>query len=344
MAPRVRLQAARPGLLLGLALAAAGCPGPAGSAAGVAPVASAARPLVAGISLPAEGEPRPLQGEAPARREGPVRRVWRGFSYPRALARTPQGALYVLDKTGYVRCYAADGRPLFEARTPAVADGTSSALCWHPAGRILVADSHYGRVLVYDEELRLLDAWGEHGREPGRFMLLTGIAASEDGRVYVSDQGDDVARIQVFSLAGERLGGFGRWGDQPGELKRPMNLAIQGERLAVADALNHRVQLFDLEGQWLASYGGLGERLGELKYPYGVSFVGERLWVADFGNNRLQLLDAEGGCQSWFQGAGREVGGLACPWGLLAADGRLFVTDGANDRVYELDPSALPQR
>lgn len=266
----------------------------------------------------------------------PLRRVWSGLNYPRALAASPAGELYLMDKSGLIRVFDREGRERLQARTPATEKGTPSAMTWHPAGHLLVADSHYGQVLVYSPELVLRARWGRHGREPGRFMLLTGIACDAQGLIYVSDQGDDIARVQVFSLEGRLQRVFGQFGSRAGELNRPMGLAVFGQEVAVADSLNHRVQVFDLEGRPLRRWGRLGEGPGELKYPYDVAYGPEgRLFVAEQGNHRLQTEDG-----SWTFGApGRSLGNLKSPWCVLVLGPRIFVTDGGNDRVYELEPA-----
>ncbi len=285
-------------------------------------------------ALPPEARPRapetPLVAEPG---EAPLERIWSGLNYPRALAGSPAGELYLMDKSGLIRVFDPAGRERLQARTPAIENGTPSAMAWHPEGLLLVADSHYGRVLVYGPDLVLRDLWGQHGREPGSFMLLTGIAADSAGRIYVSDQGDDVARVQVFDLQGHLVRVIGQFGSRAGELNRPMGLAVHGEELAVADSLNHRVQVFSLSGEPRRRWGRLGEALGELKYPYDVCYDARgRLLVAEQGNHRLQSEDG-----AWsFGRPGRNLGDLNSPWCVLALGERVFVTDGGNDRVYEL--------
>lgn len=287
--------------------------------------------------LPPEALPRaprePLSAQ-PA--SAPLARVWSGLNYPRALAGSPAGELYLMDKSGLIRVFDRAGRERLQARTPAIQNGTPSAMTWHPAGFLLVADSHYGQVLVYTPELVLCDRWGQHGREPGSFMLLTGIACDAAGLIYVSDQGDDIARVQVFDLVGRLQRVIGRFGSRVGELNRPMGLAVFGQEFAVADSLNHRVQVFDLEGRPLRRFGRLGEAPGELKYPYDVAYgPNGRLFVAEQGNHRLQTEDG-----GWsFGKPGRNLGDLDSPWCVMTLGARIFVTDGGNDRVYELEPA-----
>jgi len=285
--------------------------------------------------LPLEALPRvPLAPLVATPAPAPLKRVWSGLNYPRALAGSPAGELYLMDKSGLIRVFDRAGRERLQARTPAIEKGTPSAMAWHPAGLLLVADSHYGQVLVYSPELELRGRWGQHGREPGSFMLLTGIACDAEGLVYVSDQGDDIARIQVFDLEGRLQRVIGQFGSRVGELNRPMGLDVFGEELAVADSLNHRVQVFDLVGNPLRGFGRLGEALGDFKYPYDVSYDAEgRLFVAEQGNHRLQSEDG-----GWsFGKPGRILGDLNSPWCVLVLGERIFVTDGGNDRVYELE-------
>lgn len=327
------------GALLGLLLLC-GCP-PATAERDLAPAA----PVSTRAAATAERSPGPA---VPTLGEGPVARVLKpkGFAYPRAVTVAPSGDVYVVDKAGWIRRFDREGRLLARVRAPDVSRGTPSGIAWspHAGGQVLVADSHQSRVLVYGPQLRLRTTWGQAGRAAGSLMLVTDVAVDPQGRVYLTDQGDDVARVQVFDARGEHLRSFGSYGTLPGELKRPMSVAIDAPRgrLAVADALNHRVQLFTLAGEHLQEIGYLGEGEGELKYPYGVAFdASGRLFVADFGNHRLQVFDAQGAFLAELGGPGRAVGKLNAPWGVACGGGRVYLTDPGNDRCYELRPAVL---
>jgi hypothetical protein len=69
----------------------------------------------------------------------------------------------------------------------------------------------------------LAGSWGGPGSGAGQFNEPTGIAVHK-GEVYVSDARN--ARIQVYGVDGRFRRQFGTKGDGPGQLGRPMNLAI----------------------------------------------------------------------------------------------------------------------
>ncbi|RMG12099.1 MAG: hypothetical protein D6731_14505 [Planctomycetota bacterium] len=262
------------------------------------------------------------------------------FHYPRAVAVGPDGTAYVVDKTGRIQRWSADGRLLAWVRTPAVAQGKPTGLGFTPQGELLVADTHYCRVLIYSAELEFLRCYGAPGRAPGRFMLLTSVQAGEGRRHYTLDYGDDVARLQVFTEDGRYLRGWGTFGDGPLQFNRPMELAVDDgrDRLYVADAVNHRISVFTRAGRFVTSFGGPGREPGRLGYPYDVKLDEEgRVWVAEFGNQRVSVFAPDGRFLGAWGGPGRRPPGLNRPWGVaLAPGGRLWVLDSGGDRAYAL--------
>jgi len=93
------------------------------------------------------------------------------FSYPRAIAVSPTGKLFIVDKTARVQRFDADG--VFETSwaMPEHVAGKSVGLAVHTDGRVFVADTHYHRVIVYDAEGTELARFGEPGRGDGQFEL-----------------------------------------------------------------------------------------------------------------------------------------------------------------------------
>ena len=127
-------------------------------------------------------------------------------------------------------------------------------------GRLLVADTHFYRVLVYSAEGELLFQIGDgvQGTTPGRFGYPTDVVIDREGNFYVAEYGEN-DRIQVFSPEGKWLRQWGGHGYEPGEFLKPRALAIdEKDRLFVADSCNHRIQVFDTRGKLLKVLGLAG--------------------------------------------------------------------------------------
>lgn len=109
-------------------------------------------------------------------------------------------------------------------------------------------------------------------------------------------------------------------------LGRPIAMALDKDRLYIADALDCAVKMFSAEGVYLGSFGGEGQGPGELAFPSGVCIAGPTIAVADKMNSRIQLFDREG----------RSAGGFKLPFApdrVLALGGdRLLVTSNPTGR------------
>ncbi len=256
------------------------------------------------------------------------------FSYPRTIAAAPDGCLFVIDKSARVQRFSPDGR--FEAgwRMPEWQKGKPTGVTVDSGGRVLIADTHYHRVMIYDRDGRLLGQFGTEGSGPGQFDLPTGIAIDRDGCIYVAEyNGND--RISKFTPDYRFVTSFG--GPDAGEasLLRPQSLDFDAEQtLWVADACHHRLCRFSRDGALLGTLGRMGGGPGELRYPYGVRVCPDgNLLVAEYGNNRVQKLTPHGRSLWTWGSAGREPGQLAFPWSLAIANGRVYVVDSGNNRI-----------
>lgn len=262
------------------------------------------------------------------------------FHHPRAVAVDASGRFYVVDRSGRVQLFDADGTPLTQWRLPASELGQPVGLFVEKEGTLLVNDSHYHRLLRYSADgSRILAEWGTEGKGPGQFTFGRDVVVDSQGFIYAGDYGGLNDRILKFTTHGEFLLEWGSVGEEPGKFQRPQGMAIERrgdeEFLLVADAANHRVQRFRLDGRFESSFGVLGRGPGELRYPYSVAVGSDGyILVCEWGNNRVQRFDANGrSCGIW-GGPGHQPGELATPWDLaLGADGRLFIADYGNHRV-----------
>ena len=258
------------------------------------------------------------------------------FMYPRAIDISPDGSLFIVDKTGRIQQVSTEGDFISVIKMPQIDAGKPTGLSVAENGDLYVADTHYHRVVVFSPSGEFVREFGKFGEEDGCFIYPTDVAFGGDGRIFVAEYGGN-DRISVFDERGEFLYSFGGPDSGEAQLSRPAGLAVDRGRgrLYVADACNHRIAVFDLEGKYIEQFGSVGRGPGELRYPYdlALSRAGE-IVVCEFGNNRVQWFAPDGESLGAQGGAGRELGRLAYPWGLaLDAENRIFVVDAGNNRV-----------
>jgi DNA-binding beta-propeller fold protein YncE/ABC-type Fe3+ transport system permease subunit len=287
----------------------------------------------AGCSGGAEGEPEVLDVD---RAFGVNGTALGQFAYPRAIAVDPDREyVYVIDKTARVQRFGFDGKPQLQWDMPAKENGKPTGVSVAPDGRVFVADTHYHRVIAFDESGTELMRFGSYGEGPGEFIYPTDVAFGSDGRLYVGEYGGH-DRVQIFSPEGEYLSEFGCFGPDPGCFDRPQALQFDARAgvLYVADSCNHQIVVVDPDGRELRRFGGAGRAPGQLHYPYGLHLLDDgSLLVAEFGNARLQHFSAAGESQGLFGRLGAGPGELRYPWGVAGTDRDLFVLDSGNNRV-----------
>lgn len=265
---------------------------------------------------------------------------------PRAIAIDAHDRLYLVDLLARIQQYDLDGAYQQGWRTPESRNGRPCGLTIARNGDLLVADTHYYRVLRYTPagELRTeATLGGRAGVGPGEFGFVTDVAEDSAGNLYVAEYGDN-DRIQKFSADGKYLLQWGGPGEAAGEFRRPQSLAISPQNeIWVADACNHRIQAFDAEGRLVRIWGEEGSGAGQLYYPYGIELaVGDdamvdEVYVCEYGNHRVQKFTPDGKSLAIWGGEGRKPGELHNPWA-LALDGRrrLHVVDSSNHRVQRV--------
>ncbi len=260
---------------------------------------------------------------------------------PRAMAIDAQNQLYIVDMTGRIQVFSRDGQYLRGWRTPEITNGKPSGLSFDRAGNLLVADTHYHRVLVYTPMGKMLPdrtIGGTPGHGPGEFNFVTDAVQDSHGCYYVAEYGE-YDRIQKFSSAGEFIMQWGGRGREPGKFSRPQNLAVDADdRIWVADACNHRIQVFEISGdqaKLVRIWGENGPAPGQLSYPYDLVLDGKgHVYVSEFGNHRVQKFTCAGQSLGCWGTAGRQPGQLSCPWALVLDDrDRIHVLDTYNHRV-----------
>ncbi len=260
---------------------------------------------------------------------------------PRAMAIDRTDSLYIVDMTGRIQVFDIEGNYLRGWRTPIITQGKPTGLGFHRDGSLLVADTHYFRMLVYSPDGDLDESrtiGGEHGDRPGQFHFVTDVAQGPNGNYFIGQYGQ-IDRIQEFDSQGAFVRSWGSQGSEPEQFSRPQALLFDNDGLLwVADACNHRIQVFDvtavtpkLERVW----GTHGNLAGQLNCPYGLDFdTAGNLLVAEFGNHRVQRFSRKGeSLEVWGQ-VGASDGLFQRPWALAVDSLRnVHVLDTENHRV-----------
>jgi len=282
---------------------------------------------------------------------GTVDMVWgrRGISEgrlqkPRAMTIDGNDELYLVDMTARIQVFSSDGEFLRGWRTPEWENGKPTGLSIDNDGNLLVADTHYYRILTYTPQGKQLPEktiGGVSGRGEGEFGLVTDVAQDTQGNYYVSEYGG-FDRIQKLSPTGEFVLQWGGHGVEPGQFIRPQGLAIdQNDHVWVADSCNHRIQVFDATGdevKSVRSWGEPGEEPGQLRYPYCLALDGKgHIYVCEWGNHRVQKFTLDGESVGIWGDRGRQSGQLHNPWAIARdSKNRLHVLDTYNHRVQRV--------
>ena len=279
---------------------------------------------------------------------GKVEKVWgkRGtangrFNKPRAITIDSHDNLYIVDMTARIQVFDRKGTYLRSWQTPASINGRPTGVSIDRQGRVMVADTHYFRVLFYTPEGKLLEEMtigGTSGPGPGEFNFVTDVVQDSQGNYYIAEYGE-YDRIQKFSSERKFLYQWGSHGSEPGQFMRPQGLALdEHDHLWVADACNHRIQVFDATGaepKLIKQWGRQGNAPGELNYPYNLWLDGKgSIYIAEFGNHRVQKFSLDGEPQGTWGRNGAGEGEMYQPWGLVRdSKQRFHVLDTYNHRV-----------
>ena len=126
--------------------------------------------------------------------------------------------------------------------TPDYRNGRPSGLGVDNRGHLIVCDSHYHCVRIYDAEAK------EEKCLTGDFGYVSDCVQDAEGFYYVSEFGVR-DRITKLDSDGNVVARWGEAGSEPGQLLRTRALAFGPDgNLYAVDACNHRIQVFTRDG------------------------------------------------------------------------------------------------
>jgi sugar lactone lactonase YvrE len=173
----------------------------------------------------------------------------------------------------------------------------------------------------------------------GGFRKPINITIDEDGTRYVTDT--DREQVLVFNSEDRFVGEFG----EPGQFK-PVDVAIEGDRLYVTDNMNHQVHVLNKHsGEVLFSFGGAGSEPGQLFHPTNLSIAADgTVYVTDTSNFRIQQFSADGELIRVIGTQGTSHGQFSRPKGIaLDHEDNIYVVDAAFQNVQIIGPDEVPR-
>jgi iron(III) transport system ATP-binding protein len=256
---------------------------------------------------------------------------------PRSVTCGPHNEVLVLDKGGRIVIFSESGEILRKWNMPDARIGNPEGACFFADGRIAVADTHYSRVVFFDQEGKVVGMLGSQGTGPCQFHYPVCVTQDPHGDFYVGEYGGN-DRVQKFSVDGKFLLQIGKAGSGPGQLQRASGVVWHDGLLYIADSFNNRVQVFTDTGTY-KSIIGLPESGVTMDFPYALALGPQNdLFVIEYLTARVSRFDLKTTkLLGRFGTQGRGEGEFSTPWGIdVNSKGTIYVADTDNRRVVEL--------
>ncbi|MDA0294763.1 MAG: hypothetical protein O3A19_01285 [Planctomycetota bacterium] len=269
-----------------------------------------------------------------------------GLDEARAIAVRPDGEVVTLDSFGGIsddpgssgfRDLAIDSKDrwfLIDDETVQCRPG-GSEIVWNVGPGGLAVDVSGASVWSLDDEggLRRRDSTtGESlAYRPAAYPGARAIVALPDGGAWVADT--DRHRLVRIDAQSDEVRVIGDRGAFPGLFNTPVDLAVNGDQLFVADKLNHRISVHRLaDAAFLYQWGMHAviprEGEGRIHYPNGVAIApgGDQAFVLEAFERRYQVFDQVSDGESPTGSVLPQTKGVQSHFGTdIGADGDLLV-------------------
>ena len=272
--------------------------------------------------------------------------------------------------------------------------GTYGARAWptvaiiDPRGNLVVRESGEipfaafdaylsGMIAYYDEldesiiDRRPLELALEGAGDPGTPLLFPGKVLADEAsqRLFIADSSHnriviaDLTSYEVLDIIGSAAAGFADGSFESARFDKPQGMALDGERLYIADVNSHAIRAADLAARTVETVAGNGEmgrglfpagtqivrpREASIRSPWDVELDDEgRLHIAMAGTHQLYIYEPGSELLYPSVGNGREANlndvrlmesELAQPSGLFyAGDGKLYFADSESSTIRLAD-------
>jgi len=178
--------------------------------------------------------------------------------------------------------------------------------CLDEKGYLYVADARREQIVVFDQELKYLHAFGQTDNFKPTDLAVFGdriyVANVQDHSVYVYGSDDYQLKEKIPEIeAGE--GGF---------IRQSTNLALAQDKLFVSDMGDFNIKKYSSQGNFLSSVGGYGNHPGSFTRPKGMALDRDQnLYVVDAAFENVQIFNSKGQLLMHFGGS---YGGKGAMW------------------------------
>jgi sugar lactone lactonase YvrE len=234
------------------------------------------------------------------------------------------------------------------------ADGMSfpNDMAIAPDGRLWVADTGNDRFDIFEPDGTFVESWGSSGAADGQFALRRAngdghgaIAFAPDGSFYALDVGN--RRVRHFASDRSFLGGWGGFGQGPGQYVDPVGLDVGTDgTVYVLDDARDVIESYGADGAVLRALDARPDGAGGANTANGMTVDAHVNVFVTFccgAGNHVAKLDPNG-VVSWTEPPVGQLGFADQPSGIAVDQaGHVFVTVGHVVRVFDADGNQVAQ-
>jgi len=207
---------------------------------------------------------------------------------------------------------------------------------YDPEHAVWVVDRFNHRILKFSNDgKQLLLKVGEKGvpgNDENHFHDPASLAFLPDGSFYVAD-GYTNSRVVKFDKNGRYLTSWGSRGTAPGQFNLVHSVAVDANRVYVADRSNDRIQVFDHDGKFLDLWPGTARVTRVL------TTEDKRVCVSATQYGRFACYDLNGKLMSQWGALGSAPGVTDNAHQIdVDNEGNFYVADANNNRVQKFVP------
>lgn len=216
------------------------------------------------------------------------------------------------------------------------------AVAYDPVGRLIVADSVYGGLFIFDDQGKFQGVIGQES-----LKRPCGLTIHPTTRqLFVVDTG--LHQLVILTPDGRFMTKVGQRGSAPlpANFNFPVSVAIAPNGMIyVCDALNYRIQVFNPDFTFARTFGAKGDMPGYFSQPKAMAFDRDgHLYVIDSHFEAIQIFDPQGQVLLSFGQEGRKPGEFWLPTGIfIDHHNRIWIADSYNRRVQVFDYLSLTE-